>query len=155
MAKEIERKFLIDMEKLGPLTDGSRIKQAYIPTVNGTTVRLRIAGNKAYLTLKGKTQGLSRSEFEYEIPVDDANAMIDELSSGSSIDKTRYLIPYGGHTWEVDVFHGDNSGLNVAEIEFTSENESFDKPSWVLMEVSGESRYYNSKLLENPFKNWS
>lgn len=155
MAKEIERKYLIDATKLGPLPQGKRIKQAYIPTQNSATVRLRVMGDEAFLTLKGKSVGVSRSEFEYPIAVDEAEAMIEELCSGPVIDKTRYLIPYACHTWELDIFHGDNEGLIVAEIELSSERELFEKPAWVTEEVSGDARYYNSRLLTHPFKHWN
>lgn len=155
MAKEIERKFLLDLEKLGPLEGGTVIKQGYIVTVDKTVVRARVAGGTAYLTLKGKNKGVTRSEFEYEIPVADAEAIITELCNGPVVEKTRYLVVHSGHTWEVDVFHGDNEGLVIAEIELQREDESFDLPDWVTTEVSGDAKYYNSNLLENPYKYWS
>ncbi len=154
MAKEIERKFLIDLDKLGTLENGTFIKQAYIATPDKTTVRLRLKGEDAYLTLKGANKGISRTEFEYAIPPEDAKAIMAELCTGPAIEKTRYLIEQGVHTWEVDIFYGDNDGLVVAEIELSSEDESFDKPDWVLEEVSGDPKYYNSSLLNNPFNKW-
>lgn len=154
MAKEIERKFLIDLEKIGSLNDGTIIKQGYISTKDNTVVRVRLAGSKAYLTLKGENKGVTRLEFEYEIPVGDALEMIDALCNGPVVEKTRYLVVHSGHTWEVDIFDGDNKGLVVAEIELESEDEAFDLPHWVTTEVSGDVRYYNSSLLDNPFKNW-
>jgi len=154
MAKEIERKFLVDLNKLGDLGSGVAIKQGYIPTADKTVVRVRLAGQAAYLTLKGKNRGLVRSEFEYEIPASDAEEIISELCRGPIIDKTRYVIEYSGHTWEIDIFHGENDGLVVAEIELQSEEELFDRPNWVTLEVSDDSKYYNSSLLENPFSKW-
>lgn len=154
MAQEIERKFLINQQLLGELPKGITIKQAYIPTADKTVVRIRISDDKAFLTLKGANKGLTRSEFEYPIPVTDAEAMIEELCTGPIIDKTRYLIPQGKHTWELDIFYGDNDGLVVAEIELESEDEAFDKPEWLGKEVTGDARYYNSCLLDNPYKHW-
>jgi adenylate cyclase len=154
MAVEIERKFLVDLEKLGVLENGTFIKQAYIATADKTAVRLRLKGEAAYLTLKGANNGISRSEFEYAIPAEDAKAIMDELCTGPAIEKTRYLIEHASHTWELDIFYGDNDGLVVAEIELSSETESFEKPDWALEEVSGDPKYYNSSLLNNPFKQW-
>lgn len=154
MAKEIERKFLINRNQLGFLENGTSIKQGYISTQDKTSVRVRISGEKAYLTLKGETMGVTRSEFEYEIPVIDAEQIITELCGGRVVQKTRYLVTHCNHTWEVDIFHGDNDGLVIAEIELESEEERFEIPDWVTSEVSGEPKYYNSSLLDNPFKNW-
>ena len=155
MAKEIERKFLIDISGVESIGSGSRIKQGYISTTDNTAVRIRVSGAAAYLTLKGENQGATRPEFEYEIPVEDANEIIKELCSGPVIDKTRYLVEYGSHTWEIDVFHGDNDGLIVAEVELESETEEVDLPKWVINEVTGEVKYYNTSLLDNPFNKWS
>ena len=155
MAKEIERKFLIDISGVESIGSGSRIKQGYISTTDNTAVRIRVSGTVAYLTLKGENQGATRPEFEYEIPIEDANEIIKELCSGPVIDKTRYLVEYGSHTWEIDVFHGDNDGLIVAEVELESETEEVDLPKWVINEVTGEVKYYNISLLDNPFNKWS
>ena len=155
MAKEIERKFLIDISSVESIGSGSRIKQGYISTTDNTAVRIRVSGAVAYLTLKGENQGATRPEFEYEIPIEDANEIIKELCSGPVIDKTRYLVEYGSHTWEIDVFHGDNDGLIVAEVELESETEEVDLPKWVINEVTGEVKYYNTSLLDNPFNKWS
>ena len=155
MAKEIERKFLIDISGVESIGSGSRIKQGYISTTDNTAVRVRVSGVVAYLTLKGENQGATRPEFEYEIPIEDANEIIKELCSGPIIDKTRYLVEYGSHTWEIDVFHGDNDGLIVAEVELESETEEVDLPKWVINEVTGEVKYYNTSLLDNPFNKWS
>lgn len=154
MAKEIERKFLIDASTIGSLENGMSIKQGYISTTDKTVVRVRVAGNMAYLTLKGENKQLTRSEFEYGIPINDAEQIITELCNGPIVEKTRYLRIYEGHTWEIDVFHGDNDGLIVAEIELESEEEAFKKPSWIAIEVSNDARYYNSSLLDHPYKNW-
>ena len=155
MAKEIERKFLIDISGVESIGSGSRIKQGYISTTDNTAVRIRVSGTVAYLTLKGENQGATRPEFEYEIPIEDANEIIKELCSGPIIDKTRYLVEYGSHTWEIDVFHGDNDGLIVAEVELESETEEVDLPKWVINEVTGEVKYYNTSLWDNPFNKWS
>lgn len=155
MAKEIERKFLIDVTKLGKLPHGINIKQAYMPTTDQSVVRIRIADDKAYLTLKGKNLGATRSEFEYEIPVDDAETIMSELCCGPKIDKIRYPVNFSKHIWEIDVFNGDNKGLIVAEVELSSESEHIDIPAWVTTEVTGDAKYYNSNLLKKPFKDWS
>jgi len=153
MAKEIERKFLVDPNRLPPLPDPILIKQGYIPAQN-TTVRIRLSNEKAFLTLKGRTKGLTRSEFEYPIPVSDAEAMLRELCIQPYIDKRRYLITYEGHTWEVDIFEGENEGLIVAEIELESETEPFSLPEWVTEEVSHDARYRNANLIRHPYSQW-
>jgi adenylate cyclase len=154
MGIEIERKFLIDTDKLPALHNGCTIKQGYIQTVDHTTVRVRIRNEEAFLTIKGKSVGASRLEFEYPIPLEDANVMLDNLCQTSVIDKTRYLVEYEGHVWEVDVFEGSNKGLVVAEVELDSEDEAFSLPSWVTQEVTDDIRYFNSNLIENPYLNW-
>ena len=154
MGIEIERKFLINPERLGPLPPGDIIKQGYIPTRNNATVRIRVRGDQAYLTLKGPTQGLRRSEFEYAIPVEDAEAMLNQLCSDGVIEKTRHLVACGTHTWEIDVFSGNNQGLIVAEVELNDEQESIVLPDWVTQEVTGDPRYYNSNLRQHPFCLW-
>jgi adenylate cyclase len=153
MAQEIERKFLVDTDKLPPLPQPLVIKQGYIPA-QGATVRVRISNDHAFLTLKGRARGLTRSEFEYPIPVTDAEAMLEELCIQPYIDKKRYLIEYKGHTWELDIFEGENAGLIVAEIELSSETEPFEKPEWVTQEVSDDPHYRNAYLVKNPYKNW-
>jgi len=154
MAVEIERKFLIDISLIEELGSGIKIQQGYIPTENNTVVRSRVSGHVAYLTIKGKMEGISRNEFEYEIPVSDAQSIIAEMCGGLTIDKTRYMITHAGHVWEVDVFHGENDGLIVAEVELNSEDEVFERPNWVVEEVTDQDKYGNSKLLINPFKLW-
>ncbi|RRS30311.1 MAG: adenylate cyclase [Epsilonproteobacteria bacterium (ex Lamellibrachia satsuma)] len=154
MAKEIERKFLVDIFKLPTLPKGKVIKQGYIPTAGTATVRARISDDQAFLTLKGKATGLTRSEFEYPVPLEDAQNILNELCSHPFIEKTRYLIPYGDHIWELDIFEGENEGLIVAEIELENEDEIFEKPAWVTQEVSDDTRYRNSNLITHPFKKW-
>jgi len=154
MGIEIERKFLIDTDKLPVLTNGYTIKQGYIQTVDHTTVRVRIRNTEAFLTIKGKSVGASRLEFEYPILLQDAQDMLDNLCQTSVIEKMRYLVEHEGYTWEVDIFEGSNKGLIVAEIELNSEEESFTFPSWVTKEVTDDIRYFNSNLVENPYLNW-
>ena len=154
MALEIERKYLVDLEKVGTLENGSRIKQGYLSTNKEAVVRVRVKNDKAYLTIKGSNIGVTRLEFEYEIPLDEANEMLDKLCQKPVIDKTRYLINYENHTWELDVFYGENEGLVVVEVELSSEDETIILPSWVKEEVTSDARYYNSNLMKNPYKNW-
>lgn len=154
MALEIERKYLVDLEKLGTLENGTRIKQGYLSTNKEAVVRVRVKNDKAYLTIKGSNIGVTRLEFEYEIPLIEANEMLDKLCQKPVIDKTRYLIDYENHTWEVDVFYGDNEGLVVVEVELSSEDETIILPSWVKEEVTSDARYYNSNLMKHPFKDW-
>ncbi len=151
MYLEIERKFLVS----GFSTEGLRFKkmqQAYLAK-EGCTLRVRIADNKAFLTIKGKTKGISRAEFEYEIPVEDANELI-KLAIYPPIIKTRYYAEVDGKTWEVDIFEGENEGLIMAEIELNSENEEFILPEWAKEEVTGDKRYYNAFLAKKPYKEW-
>jgi adenylate cyclase len=155
MAKEIERKFLVDRDSLGSLVNGMEITQAYISTRGFNTVRARIAGNRAWLTLKGKTEAATRSEFEYEIPLQDARQIIAEMCDARVISKTRYHRNYAGHLWEIDVFGGENAGLLVAEVELTREDEELQLPDWVAEEVTLDPRYYNVNLLSHPFSDWS
>jgi adenylate cyclase len=117
-------------------------------------VRVRIAGEQGFLTIKGKTQGISRLEFEYEIPLADAHTLLTELCEKPLIEKYRYLLDYEGFTWEIDEFLGDNAGLIVAEIELKSENQAFVQPDWLGEEVSHDPRYLNANLIRNPYKNW-
>lgn len=155
MGLEIERKFLVkesiwdELEKL----DGLHCVQGYLVNEAEKTIRVRIIGEKGLITIKGKTIELTRSEFEYEIPLEDAKALMNQFV-GARIVKTRYLIPIANHTWEIDVFHEENEGLIVAEIELENATDSFDCPEWIGKEVSHDSKYYNACLLKNPFKNW-
>lgn len=154
MGQEIERKFLVNAARLGELTDGEVMRQGYIDTMSLATVRARIAGNRGWLTLKGGNRGGVRSEFEYEIPVEDARQIIDELCRGPVIAKTRYRREYRGYTWEIDVFEGDNAGLVVAEVELGAVTEDPPLPDWVTAEVTSDPRYYNSQLARHPFRQW-
>lgn len=155
MAIEIERKFLVDKDKWAALSKppGKPIRQGYLSSEPEKTIRIRIKGEEAYLTIKGKTEGFSRTEIECKIPVKEASEMLQHFAD-AVIDKERYEIPYRKHIWEVDVFHGKNEGLIVAEIELKDEDEVFDKPGWVAEEVTNDLRYYNSNLSLHPFSEW-
>ena len=155
MAEEIERKFLVVGDDWRGLAPGIPYCQGYVPTQTKTTVRIRIAGDQGYLTLKGPTQGLTRSEFEYPIPLKDAEAMLAQLCPEQPIAKIRYRIPYQDHIWEVDEFTGNNQGLVLAEIELGSETESFASPPWIGQEISHDFRYRNSYLSRHPFQTWT
>lgn len=153
---EIERKFLVkdDSFKTEAFTK-NHIVQGYLNSNPERTVRIRIKGNKGFLTIKGASNdtGLSRFEWEKEIPVAEAKALLLLCEKGV-IDKTRFEIKQGNHTFEVDEFYGDNEGLIVAEIELSTETETFEKPNWLGIEVTGDIRYYNAYLSNNPFKKW-
>lgn len=154
--QEIERKFLVTSDAYRTMAaSSSHIVQGYICHDKGRTVRVRIRDEKAYLTIKGPSDkaGLSRYEWETEIPLADARELM-KLCAGGVIDKRRYLVPCGSHTFEVDEFYGDNQGLVIAEVELASESEPFDKPPFIGREVTGDRRYYNSHLLENPYCKW-
>ena len=154
MAKEIERKFLVKKELFKPTVEGEYIAQGYLSSTPERTVRVRIKNHCGYLTIKGRNTGISRSEFEYEIPENEAKELL-ELCEPSIIIKHRYNINFNGSKWEVDLFEGDNEGLIVAEIELKSEDEIFSKPDWIDEEVSFDVRYYNSNLSKYPFKSWT
>ncbi len=154
MGTEIERKFLLIGDAWRENARGTLLRQGYISTQPGRTVRVRTANNQGYLTLKGKTTGITRCEFEYPIPLDDANMLLDQLCEQPILEKIRYLIDYKGFTWEVDEFLGDNAGLLIAEIELEAEDQSFAKPEWIGEEVSGDRRYFNSSLSRYPFLRW-
>ena len=157
MAQEIERKFLVlDDSFKHEAFSKSHIQQGYICSERGRTVRVRIRDERAYLTIKGPSMngGLSRYEFEREIPLDDGRQMMQLCESGI-IDKTRWLVKSGNHIFEVDEFHGENAGLVVAEVELHHEDEPFEKPHFIGIEVTGDRRYYNSQLRANPYCNWS
>lgn len=154
MAKEIERKFLVEGDFMPYVTSSSHIEQGYVARSEELTLRIRTRDDKGFLTIKGRSNaaGMSRDEWEYEIPVEEARELL-RFSRGT-IDKTRYLVPAGCHTFEVDRFYGANEGLVVAEVELTDENESFERPAWLGREVTGDRRYYNSQLLKNPYSTW-
>lgn len=153
MGIEIERKFLVRNSDWRILGDPIRYAQGYLVADGERTVRVRLAGPKGFLTVKGISQGFSRKEFEYEIPVDDALEMLG-LSATPVIEKHRTRILYDGKIWEVDEFEGDNKGLIMAEIELTSQEERFSIPPWIGEEVTGDPRYFNSWLARKPLKNW-
>lgn len=153
MGTEIERKFLVrddSWEKTAG--EGQQCRQGYLCSGDRKTVRVRIIGNEAFLTIKGPTHGISRAEFEYEIPVADAEAMLQMCDN--LVEKTRYFIQHAGMQWELDVFYGENEGLVMAEIELDSEDQDVDLPSWAGVEVSGDPRYYNAYLARHPFNGW-
>lgn len=154
MAVEIERKFLVDTDKWKPVGKGTRMTQAYLSVFPSPTVRIRIAGEKAYLTIKGPSKTLVRPEFEYEVPVTDADEILS-LAVSESVEKIRYKLMDEGFLWEIDVFSGKNTGLVMAEIELETEDQSFPLPDWILDEVTGDERYYNSYLSHHPFQEWS
>ena len=153
---EIERKFLVisDAFKKEAFTQ-NRIAQGYLSSLPERTVRVRIKGEKGFLTIKGisNESGLSRFEWEKEIPVEEAKKLLLLCEKGV-IDKTRFEVKSGNHVYEVDEFYGENEGLIIAEIELSSENETFEKPSWLGEEVTNDKRYYNSYLSNHPYKNW-
>ena len=155
MAIETERKFLVTGNFKSEATEHQRIVQGYISSVPERTVRIRIRGDKGYITIKGASdeQGLSRFEFEQEIALSDAESLL-KLCEPGVIDKVRFIIPAGKFRWEVDEFHGDNAGLIMAEIETDSPTDVFEKPDWLGQEVTGDKRYYNAMLAKNPYKNW-
>jgi CYTH domain-containing protein len=154
MGKEIERKYLIKDDTWRKDTSGTTYRQGYLSTVKERTVRVRTIDDKGFLTIKGITIGATRREYEYEIPMADANEMLDELCEKPIIEKTRFKISHAGLTWEIDEFAGVNQGLIVAEVELESEDQNIDFPPWVGEEVSGDPRYFNSNLIANPFANW-
>jgi adenylate cyclase len=156
MALEIERKYLIDHKKWSKVDKpaGKLYRQGYLLTDKNKTIRVRITDSDAYLTIKGKTDGATRDEFEYKIPVADARQLLDTFSE-SELSKTRYEIHDKNNLWEVDVFHDANEGLIVAEIELKSQDQEFDLPDWVTEEVTNDPKYYNSNLTLLPFKKWN
>ncbi len=154
MAQEIERKFLVAGDAWRDLAEGVVYRQGYLSTDSDRTVRVRTVGAKGTLTVKGITVGATRTEFEYEIPVADADAMLDALCMRPLIEKTRRKIPFDGLVWEVDEFAGDNDGLVVAEVELSHEDQEFELPDWIGEEVTHDPRYYNANLIAHPFNTW-
>jgi len=154
MGKEIERKFLVKGDAWRSLAKGMSYRQGYLNSAKERTVRIRTIDDKAFLTIKGLTVGATRSEYEYEIPLAECNAMLDNLAEKPIIDKKRYKVPFAGLTWEIDEFFGDNAGLIVAEVELMSEDQAFQKPEWIGGEVTGDPRYFNSNLIKHPFTRW-
>jgi len=156
MAKEIERKFLLKSDTWCDEVDSScRYAQGYMSSSEKVSIRIRISDEKAYLNFKSATLGISRTEYEYEVPLADADDMLANFCEGPLIEKVRYFVKRGDHTWEIDVFEGDNTGLVVAEIELQTEDESFDVPDWIGAEVSDDPRYYNVCLVTHPYCQWT
>ncbi len=156
MAQEIERKFLVKSDAFkAEVSKETRITQGYLSSIPERTVRVRVKGSKGFITIKGigSASGASRYEWEKEIPVEEVNELLTICEPGV-IDKTRYEVKNGPFTFEVDAFYGENQGLTVAEIELSSENDSFEKPAWLGEEVTGDVKYYNSMLMKNPYTKW-
>jgi len=155
MGIEIERKFLVQGEAWRGLGSAKLYRQGYISTQNRTTsVRVRLAGEQGYITIKGKREGISRAEFEYPIPPEDAANILENLCDRPLIEKVRHRIAYGGLIWEVDEFMGENAGLIVAEVELTAIDQSIELPEWIGLEVTEDLRYYNANLVRNPYSSW-
>jgi len=155
MAQEIERKFLVTGPFVDHASKQTRIVQGYLSSVPERTVRVRIRGTQGFLTIKGigNLSGASRYEWEREIPLEEAEQLLAICEPGV-IDKVRYLVPVGAHTFEVDAFHGENEGLIVAEVELASKDDVIDRPAWLGSEVTGDARYYNSMLMKHPYTGW-
>lgn len=154
MGIEIERKFLINLDKWFPPENGLLYRQGYINTINGNTVRVRVVAHQGYLTLKSKTKGAKRAEFEYLIPLEEAEEMLKTLCDRPLIEKIRYKIVREDLIWEIDEFLGDNQGLILAEVELKAETQQISLPEWIGEEVTHDLRYYNSNLAKNPFSQW-
>jgi len=154
MATEIEHKYLTISEEWRENAKGILYVQGYLSNNKDRTVRVRIAGDQGYITIKGASQGASRSEFEYKIPANDARAMLDKMCLPGIIEKTRYRVPFGGLTWEVDEFTGENKGLIVAEVELPAADTPVKLPPWVGKDVTNDPRYFNAELSKTPYSKW-
>lgn len=155
MATEIERKFLLKNDSWRTeANEGSMIRQGYLAGTEKSSIRVRVSGEKANINIKSATLDVTRQEYEYAIPLSEANEILDTLCEGPLIEKTRYHVQHDDHLWEVDEFYGDNQGLVVAEIELNSADENFERPDWVGEEVSDDTRYYNVCLVKHPYKDW-
>ncbi|MBK1645977.1 adenylate cyclase [Thiocapsa imhoffii] len=155
MASEIERKFLVrDASWQDAIERSEAIQQGYLAQTDRATIRVRVMGERGLITVKGVTNGITRDEYEYPIPVEEARAMLETLSVSSVIEKIRYQVRVGTHRWEIDVFAGENSGLILAEIELEREDAPFERPSWLGEEVSYDPRYFNANLARRPFRLW-
>ena len=155
MALEIEHKFLLRDERWRDQVERSlRMRQGYLVSDATRSVRVRVAGDQGYLNIKSGTLGIARREYEYRIPLDEAEELLDTLCEKPLLEKTRHFIHYGDHLWEVDEFGGDNAGLIVAEVELGTVDEAFARPDWIGEEVSHDLRYYNSQLVRHPYKDW-
>ncbi|MES9939101.1 MAG: CYTH domain-containing protein [Candidatus Thiodiazotropha sp. 6PLUC2] len=155
MALEIERKFLVINDKWkDSVVSQAVLKQGYLATTSKASVRVRVDGDVANINIKGSTVGISRREYEYPIPMQDAEELLQHLVAGAAIDKVRYKVKCGDHIWDLDLFQGANNGLVIAEVELSDEDESFEMPAWAGEEVSGDTRYYNASLVKHPFCDW-
>ena len=155
MGIEIERKFLVKGDEWRAIGKGQLYCQGYISTESSSTVRVRVVGSQGYLTIKGAGKmGGIRPEYEYPIPLADAEEMLQLLCKKPFIEKTRYKIPIGDLIWEVDEFYGENQGLIMAEVELQSEDQSIDIPDWIGQEVTGDRRYFNAYLVKHPYCEW-
>jgi adenylate cyclase len=155
MAREIEHKFVVDTRLWKPRSPGVRIEQGYLSAEMERVVRVRLLGDRATITTKGQSRGLARDEFEYEIPAADARYMLREMCLKPILSKTRYHETIGGLAWEVDVFHAENEGLVIAEVEVHDEAQAIETPVWAVREVSSDSRYFNSSLALRPYNTWA
>ena len=154
MPLEIERKFLVIDNSWRKESEGELYRQGYLSSVKDRVVRVRVAGSRAFLTIKGPSNGAARLEFEYEIPVEEADEMLDKLCLRPFIEKYRYKVGYGGLVWEIDEFIGENTGLVLAEIELTDPAQEIEIPEWIGREVTGEAKYYNVNLVTRPYLQW-
>lgn len=154
MGIEVERKFLVVTEQWRAGAERTLFRQGYLNTDRERTVRVRLAGDAAWLTIKGVTEGVSRREFEYAVPPADAEILLDELCLRPLIEKYRYRVQHAGLTWEVDEFLGDNAGLIIAEVELDHPDQAIELPSWVGKEVSDDARYFNANLIAHPYCRW-
>lgn len=155
MPVEIERKFLLKHDGWRQhIEHSARIRQGYLGTIARASVRIRVEGDKANINIKSAELSMRRMEYEYSIPLAEANEMLDKLCESPQIDKLRHIVKHGRHVWEIDEFLGDNAGLIVAEVELAAENETFVLPDWAGAEVTQDPRYYNVNLVKHPFKNW-
>ena len=154
MGKEIERKFLVKNHSYRDGASCKTYRQGYISTHPARVIRVRTDGEKGYLAVKGPSHGAVRLEYEYEIPLSDAEDMLTMMCEKPLIEKRRYTVVFEGMTWEVDEFFGENQGLCIAEIELEQEDQSFPLPPWVDREVTHDPRYYNANLVKAPYKNW-
>jgi adenylate cyclase len=154
MPEEIERKFLVTGDRFKRGARSTRYRQGYLVTDPDRSVRVRVGGGAAFITLKGPTRGATRLEYEYAIPVDEGSEILERLALTPILDKTRYVIEFAGSVWEIDEFHGENEGLVVAEVELPSEAHEVTLPEWVGVEVTSDPRYFNQNLVEHPYSKW-
>ena len=155
MAIEIERKFLLrDTRWRAEVQRSADMRQGYLAGSERCSIRVRVSGSEAHLNIKSATLGITRSEFEYAVPLADAEDMLNTLCGPQQLHKTRHYVRHQGHEWEVDEFHGANAGLVVAELELETSDEHFARPEWLGEEVSDDPRYYNSRLVEQPYSTW-